>query len=132
MTNTNRRERFLLDLTCAMRLAEGPHGLGEFYCQAPQWEQDRANAALWFDAMFFESFSIDDFPELPDAVRVSLSALVASFRRTALDSASDCNNARVLASTHLWSIIERLRPTLEVYWASHAVSNNTIERSRDR
>lgn len=131
MTNRKRRHRFLLDLTCAMRLAEAPDGLGEFYCKAPKWEQDRANAALWHDALFFESFSIDDFPELPDAVRASLLVLVASFRSVAPDGYVDRNDARILASTHLWSIIERFRPALEQFWASRTVSNISPEHSRD-
>jgi len=126
MTNANRRNRFLVDLTCAMRLAEAPDGLGEFYCKAPKWEQDRVNAALWHDTFFFESFSIDDFPELPDPIQASLLRLVTSFRRAAQTDHSDRSSARILASTHLWSIIESLRPALEQFWAEQAAPNNTL------
>lgn len=123
MTTHTQRDAFLSDLTCAMRLAEAPEGLGEFYCKAPQWEQDRANAELWYDTRFFDRFSIDDFPDLSEATRNSVVSLISSFRRSVEDRSSPREASRTLARTHLWSIIERMRPLLEQYWANCAEAN---------
>lgn len=117
-----RRAAFLRDLTAAMLLADAPAELGERWDRTPREVADRCSAALWCDPVWVRHFVPADYPELPAAVLASVTALVKSFLRatTAGSEAGPEAQDRVLARSHLASLVERMRPVLEAHWAARA------------
>jgi hypothetical protein len=123
VTSRQRREAFLRDISAAARLLNGPEHIGERSCTAPQWEQDLHRAHLWCDPVFVQHFAIEDYPELLPAIQTALAAVVQSFRRAATPRDGNqlaSQEDRILASTHLATIVDRLQPVLQEYWRGRA------------
>ena len=119
LPNPARRSAFLRDVTLAIRLAIPPFDLDDPAHRHLEWASALHDADMWCDPAFMQHYHSDDFADVTEQVRADLTTCISRFVRSttpSLPSGHVDKNNRVLAATHLMTILDILKPILTRFW----------------